>query len=66
MYHYFPVGFDGLFLTNGPGNPQMCATTITNLRQYLGGTEARPPIFGICLGHQLMSLAIGTKSYKMK
>ena len=66
MYIIFFLEFDGLFISNGPGNPQMCSVTIDNLRTYLTCEEPRPPAFGICLGHQLMSLAIGTGSYKMK
>ena len=64
------LDFDGLFLSNGPGNPQMCSETIKNLRTLLKKSTApgdcRVPVFGICLGHQLLSLAAGTSSYKMK
>ncbi|ELT96818.1 hypothetical protein CAPTEDRAFT_177358 [Capitella teleta] len=57
--------YDGLFLSNGPGDPQLCQDTIANLRSLL--SEEKPkPIFGICLGHQLLSLATGTRSFKMK
>lgn len=57
--------YDGLFLSNGPGNPEMCRTTIENIRNVLQGIKIKP-IFGICLGHQLLSMAIGCKSFKMK
>lgn len=57
--------YDGLFLSNGPGNPAMCQTTIENIRRVISGSDIKP-IFGICLGHQLLSVAIGCKSYKMK
>ncbi|XP_050310557.1 CAD protein isoform X2 [Anthonomus grandis grandis] len=57
--------YDGLFLSNGPGNPQMCQKTIENLKRVLNCTEKKP-VFGICLGHQLLSMAIGCKSFKMK
>ncbi|VEN47545.1 unnamed protein product [Callosobruchus maculatus] len=57
--------YDGLFLSNGPGNPEMCKETIENIRAVMGGGQVKP-IFGICLGHQLLSMAIGCTSYKMK
>ncbi|XP_030768369.1 CAD protein-like [Sitophilus oryzae] len=57
--------FDGLFLSNGPGNPEMCAITIQNIRSVLNSSKKKP-VFGICLGHQLLSMAIGCKSFKMK
>lgn len=56
--------FDGLFLSNGPGDPVMCKETVENVRQVLA--KGKKPIFGICLGHQLLSVAVGCKSYKMK
>ncbi|XP_071808094.1 multifunctional protein CAD-like [Asterias amurensis] len=57
--------YDGLFLSNGPGNPEMCAESIQHIRRIL--SEPNPkPVFGICLGHQLISLALGTGSFKMK
>lgn len=57
--------YDALFLSNGPGNPEMCTPTISNLKVLL---EKHPdiPIFGICMGHQLLSLAAGCHAYKMK
>ncbi|CAH1967725.1 unnamed protein product [Acanthoscelides obtectus] len=57
--------FDGLFLSNGPGNPEMCLKTIENIRNVMNSGQVKP-IFGICLGHQLLSMAIGCSSYKMK
>jgi carbamoyl-phosphate synthase small subunit len=53
---------DGVFLSNGPGDPAAVTYAIDNLRQLLG----RVPIFGICLGHQLLGLALGGKTYKLK
>ncbi|XP_035736372.1 CAD protein-like [Vespa mandarinia] len=56
--------YDGLFLSNGPGDPSTCKTTIENLSSILANTKKRP-IFGICLGHQLLSIAAGCTTYKM-
>ncbi|CAD7944972.1 unnamed protein product [Amoebophrya sp. A25] len=57
--------FDGLFLSNGPGDPALCVAAIQNLKKFMA--ENRPtPIFGICLGNQLLALAAGAKTYKMK
>ena len=65
---YFLFSFtecDGIFLSNGPGDPQFCAETIENLRKLLQVAKHKP-IFGICLGHQLLSIAAGASTYKMK
>ena len=58
--------YDGLFLSNGPGNPVNCVETIEELKKVLQrtGDDVRP-IFGICLGNQLLSLAAGAKAVKM-
>jgi carbamoyl-phosphate synthase small subunit len=52
---------DGVFLSNGPGDPQTAAYAIETVRNLLG----RKPIFGICLGHQILGLALGGKTYKL-
>ncbi|KAK3105241.1 hypothetical protein FSP39_020578 [Pinctada imbricata] len=57
--------YDGLFISNGPGDPEMCDRTIKNVRSIINESEPKP-VFGICLGHQLLSLAVGAKTYKMK
>lgn len=54
---------DGVFLSNGPGDPEPCDYAITAIQTFL---EKNLPIFGICLGHQLLALACGAKTAKMK
>ncbi len=53
---------DGVFLSNGPGDPEPLATQVGNIRKLIG----KKPVFGICLGHQLLGLAAGGKTYKLK
>ena len=54
---------DGVFLSNGPGDPEPCDYAIANIKQIL---STDTPLFGICLGHQLLALASGAKTEKMK
>jgi len=54
---------DGIFLSNGPGDPAAVTYAIDNIKKLAEGTT---PMFGICLGHQLMGLALGAKTYKLK
>ncbi len=54
---------DGVFLSNGPGDPEPCDYAIAAIREFL---ERRVPLFGICLGHQLLALACGARTEKMK
>tara|TARA_B100000676_G_scaffold313386_1_gene394123 strand:+ start:13646 stop:14788 length:1143 start_codon:yes stop_codon:yes gene_type:complete len=54
---------DGVFLSNGPGDPEPCSYAIETIKKLL---KERMPIFGICLGHQLLGLASGAKTVKMK
>ena len=54
---------DGIFLSNGPGDPEPCDYAIEAIRRFL---DAEVPLFGICLGHQLLSLASGARTQKMK
>jgi carbamoyl-phosphate synthase small subunit len=53
---------DGIFLSNGPGDPAAVTYAIENLKKLIG----KKPIFGICLGHQLLALALGGKTFKLK
>ncbi len=59
----FALAPDGVFLSNGPGDPQPCDYAIAAIREFL---RARLPTFGICLGHQLLGLAAGARTLKMK
>jgi carbamoyl-phosphate synthase small subunit len=53
---------DGVFLSNGPGDPAAVATMTATVRELLG----QVPIFGICLGHQILALALGARTYRLK
>ena len=61
-YDFTGMDYDGLFLSNGPGDPAVCTETIAHLRQALQGDR---PVFGVCLGSQLMALAAGAKTFKL-
>ena len=62
-YDFSAEDYDGLFISNGPGDPAMCTETIANIRKAL---QQDKPIMGICLGNQLLALAAGAKTYKLK
>lgn len=62
-YDFTKEDFDGLFLTNGPGDPAMCRETVENIRKLIDGKK---PIMGICLGNQLLARAAGANTYKLK
>jgi carbamoyl-phosphate synthase small subunit len=57
------MDYDGVLLSNGPGDPKMCRSTIENTRKLIAGHK---PVFGICLGSQIMALAAGADTYKLK
>lgn len=61
------LDFDGLFLSNGPGDPQMCKILIDNLKNFLNKPSSDvKPIMGICLGNQILASAVGARTYKLK
>ena len=64
-YDFNTLDFDGLFLANGPGNPQNCAAAVAHIRAFLANPRVRP-CMGICMGNQLLALAAGASVYKLK
>jgi carbamoyl-phosphate synthase small subunit len=62
-YDFTTEKFDGVFISNGPGDPSMCVETIAIMKQVL---KMKKPTFGICLGSQIMALAVGAKTYKLR
>ena len=62
-YDFTKEEYDGLCISNGPGDPQQCLATIAHLKVAL---QQNKPIFGICLGNQLLALAAGARTYKLK
>ncbi len=63
-YDYNGLKFDGLFISNGPGDPDTCDAAVQNIRKAMSNEKL--PIFGICMGNQLLSKAGGAKIYKLK
>ena len=64
-YDFNRLDFDGLFLANGPGDPEQCSKTVEHIRTFLSNPNVRP-LMGICLGNQLLARAAGAKTYKLK
>lgn len=62
-HDFFGLDFDGVVVSNGPGDPKMCQETISHVRKCL---EQEVPTFGICLGNQILALAAGGDTYKLK
>ena len=68
-YDFNQLDFDGLFLANGPGDPERCSKTVEHIRTFLRNEREKPhfrPLMGICLGNQLLARAAGAKTYKLK
>ncbi|XP_067844338.1 carbamoyl-phosphate synthase [ammonia], mitochondrial [Heptranchias perlo] len=63
-YDFSNMEYDGLFLSNGPGDPSLAGQLVTNLRKVLG-SDRPEPVFGICMGNQLTALAVGANCYKL-
>ena len=64
-YDFNTLEFDGLFLANGPGDPDTCSAAVDNIRRFLATTPVKP-CMGICMGNQLLSKAAGATIYKLK
>lgn len=62
-FDFNTLEWDGLFISNGPGNPDFATTTVDNIRRAM---ERRKPICGICMGNQLLAKAAGGRTYKLK
>ena len=62
-YDFTRLDCDGIMLSNGPGDPTMCSSTVAHIKKAMAADK---PIFGICLGNQLLALAAGAKTYKLK
>lgn len=62
-YDFLGEDFDGVLISNGPGDPRTCQETVTLIKKVI---EQNRPIFGICLGHQILALAAGADTYKLK
>ncbi len=62
-YDFSDEEYDGVFISNGPGDPVMCAQTVENVKDVV---EEETPIMGICLGNQLLARAVGADTYKLK
>lgn len=62
-YDFHQIAYDGLFISNGPGDPNMCGVTVEHIRRAVAGDK---PICGICMGNQLLSKAAGASIFKLK
>lgn len=62
-YDFTGMDYDGVMISNGPGDPRMCGATVENIKKAM---EIGKPVFGICMGNQILSMAAGASIYKMK
>lgn len=62
-YDFTKETYDGVFISNGPGDPAMCMETVKNVKKLM---DTDKPVMGICLGNQLLALAAGAETYKLK
>lgn len=62
-YDFTTLDYDGVMISNGPGDPSLCGKTVENIKKAI---EKGKPIFGICMGNQLLSMAAGATTYKLK
>lgn len=62
-YDFNKLEYDGLFISNGPGNPELCSEAVEHIKIALDGDK---PVCGICMGNQLLSRAAGAKTFKLK
>lgn len=65
-YDFNTLEFDGLFISNGPGNPDECVAAVDNIRKFISNPEENRPLMGICMGNQLLGKAAGASIYKLK
>jgi len=65
-YDFNSLEFDGLFISNGPGNPDECQTAVDNIRKFISDPDEKRPLMGICMGNQLLAKAAGASVYKLK
>ena len=65
-YDFNTLEFDGLFLSNGPGNPDECQAAVDNISRFISNPEENRPLMGICMGNQLLAKAAGATVYKLK
>lgn len=65
-YDFNNMEFDGLFISNGPGNPDACNEAVDNIRRFISNPDEHRPLMGICMGNQLLGKAAGATIHKLK
>ncbi|XP_069472013.1 carbamoyl-phosphate synthase [ammonia], mitochondrial [Ambystoma mexicanum] len=63
-HDFSKMEYDGLFLTNGPGNPELAGTLVQNLKKVFN-SDRKEPVFGVCMGNEIAALAAGAKTYRL-